>query len=100
MESSREILDRQARLIARAQVERERIAAGFDRLRPYASLGDRAIRLGRGLAAHPEWPLIAIGAVAVFRPRWLWRAARRAWIVWRVWSAARGLLRSAIARAR
>lgn len=86
-------LERRQRLLARAARERERLAAELERYRPLAGVADDLVRVGRGIAAHPEWVVGAVVAVAVIRPRWLLRVAGRAWVAWRAVRTVKSFLR-------
>ncbi|MFZ5557075.1 MAG: YqjK family protein [Pseudomonadota bacterium] len=86
------ILDRRAQLLARAAGERDRLADGLNRYRPLAAVGDDLIRIGRSIAAHPEWIAGAVVLLAVARPRFLLRLAGRAWVVWRALRTVRGFV--------
>ncbi len=85
-------LERRQQLLAQAARERDRLAAELDRYRPLATLADDLIRIGRGLAAHPEWVVGAVVAVAVIRPRVVLRLAGRAWVAWRAIRTVRSFL--------
>jgi hypothetical protein len=78
-----DILERRARLVAKAAAEREQLAAGIERLQPAAAAGDALIRIGRTVAAHPEWLVAAGVVVAVARPRLILRLAGKGWLAWR-----------------
>jgi hypothetical protein len=78
-----DIHERQARLAAQAAAEREQLAAAIERLQPVAAVGDALIRIGRNVAAHPEWLVAAGVAVAVVRPRLILQLAGKGWLAWR-----------------
>jgi hypothetical protein len=90
-----DILDRRTKLLARAAGDRERFVAGLDRYAPAAAVGDELIRIGRSVAAHPEWIVAVVVIVAVVRPRFLLRLAGRAWVAWRTVRTVRSFLQRA-----
>jgi hypothetical protein len=96
----RSLLDRQTRLQARAAAERERIASSVEPLRPYLTLTDRAVGVGRAVRAHPEWIAVGAAAITIWKPKKVLRAGRGLWVVWRTVQTARGSLRTLLARLR
>jgi len=88
----RRLLERQAKLRARAAEERERMAHAVAPLQPYVNLTDRAVRLGRAVYSHPEWVFVGAAAVAMVKPRRALTVGGRVWAAWRTFQSARRYL--------
>ena len=89
-EDLQELLLRKQQLVARSADLRERLMAQTAGFSPVLSM---AYRLTRGLGTlrqHPEWVAGALAVVAVVRPRFAWRWARRGLLGWRTWQSVRG----------
>jgi YqjK-like protein len=86
MSALEDILQRRARLVAEAQVQRRAVAAELEACRSVVVVVDRGIALGRWLRSRPYLVVAAVVAIAVLKPKvalaWsariatLWRAGR------------------------
>jgi hypothetical protein len=88
----RNLLERQAKLRARATEERERLAQAAAPLQPYVNLTDRALRLGHAVYSHPRWVFVGAAAVAMVKPRRALKVGGRLWAAWRTFQSARRYL--------
>lgn len=96
----RDLLERQARLRSRAAAERERMAHSFEPLKPYLTLTDRALRVGRAVRSHPEWVAGAAAVIVIFKPKMVLRAGSKLWLAWRTVQSARRSLGALLRRVR
>ena len=78
-----EIRAERARLLARAEVERERVAAQLRAWEAPLALVDRGVAAARCVRRHPEWALGAAIVLGVLRPRRALAWARNGLIAWR-----------------
>jgi len=76
---------RQAVLVHRSTVLRERLARHGQALGPLWQGADSARRGWRWVRAHPWVPALVAGWLLVRRPRRLWAAALLGWRGWRWW---------------
>lgn len=89
-----EISLRQAHLLERSTLLRQRLRSDAATLRGPLAVADRVYSSLRWLYLHPTWPLGAFAIWIALRPKRLFRTASRAWWVyrlasqWRQWSAA------------
>jgi hypothetical protein len=82
-----EIARRKARLIARAEAQREAIAASFRAMqRPIGAI-DRGMEVARFLRGHPLLVAAIVATFAIFRRRGLLSITGRAFSAWRLWRA-------------
>ena len=80
------------RLQLRSDGLRGRWRAHLDELRPALVAGDRVHAGVQWLRRHPALPVAAGVALAVARPRLLWRWAQRGIVLWQVWRRGKHLL--------
>lgn len=89
---------RRARLVARAQHDREDIALGLEPFSGAIRVADRglaAVRLARhGILGHPLLSAAAVALVIVLRPRGFLRALRLGIGAWQAWQLVQGALRA------
>lgn len=95
-EDLQQLLARKQQLLARSANLRERLMAQTAEFSPVLSVVDRVSGGIATLRQHPEWVVGALAFVAVARPRFVWRWARRGLVGWRTWSSLRDLLASAV----
>jgi len=80
-----QIRAKRARLLARAAVERERVAVQMRAWEAPLAFADKGLRAVRYVRRHPEWILAAAALLVVLRPRRAIAWARRGIAVWRTW---------------
>jgi hypothetical protein len=89
-----EIVLRQAHLLQRSTLLRQRLLSDAATLRGPLAVADRAYTGLQWLYRHPAWPVGAFALWMALRPKRLYRMARHAWWVyrlasrWRQWSTA------------
>lgn len=87
-----ELALKKQRLQMRSNELREELAGHAVALAPAFAAADGARAGARWMRSHPEWVAGALVALAVARPRALWRWGRRALIGWQTWRRIRGWL--------
>lgn len=85
-----ELATRRERLRQRSSELRGQVALHAQVLAPALDAVDRGRDALAWLQAHPALVAAGAAAVAVWRPRTLWRWGRRAWSVWRLVRRVRG----------
>jgi hypothetical protein len=80
-----EVARHKERLIARAEVQREAIAAGFRGLEAPASVIDRGLEVVRFLKAHPVVVAAGVAVIVALRRRSIMSIASTGLAAWRVW---------------
>jgi hypothetical protein len=93
-----EIRAKRAQLLARAAVERERIAVQLRAWEAPLALVDKSVAVGRAIRRHPQWIVAAAVAFAVLRPRRAFAWARNGLIAWRAWRSISASLRALVTR--
>jgi hypothetical protein len=89
-----EIVLRQAHLLQRSTLLRQRLLSDAATFRGPLAAADQAYISLRWLCLHPAWPLGALSVWMALKPKRLFQIAGRAWWVyrlvsqWRKWSAA------------
>jgi hypothetical protein len=80
---------RRGRLLERISMQRARLVAEIQPVCHALHTVDRAAALVRTgsdyLKRHPGQVAIAVGLLAIIKPRILWRWARRGFVAWRTW---------------
>lgn len=76
------LMRRQQRLLLRIAEQRREAARAWQGLQPPLLLADRVRQGWQWLRAHPEWPLAAVAALVLLRPRRAWRWGWRLWWGW------------------
>ena len=79
-----EVARRKERLIARAEAERDVIAASFRRLEAPAGVIDRGLAVIHFLREHPLLVAAGVSAIVAIRGRGLLSMAGRGFAAWRV----------------
>lgn len=79
------IYGRRAQLLARAAVERERVAVQLALWQAPLALADKGLSAARYLRSHPAILLAAVAITAALKPRRALAWARRAFLAWRAW---------------
>ena len=91
-----ELHEQRGRLRERIAHQRETLADQVQPLRATLAIPERlGALLGQGrtfVASHPYLFGTAAAAVAVFKPRLVWRWAKRGVVLWRAWRGLRRLL--------
>ena len=90
-----ELAARQQRLLIRSAELRVTLAHQAQALQGPLALADQAVSGARWLRSHPRWPLGALLAVAVLRPRRALAWATRLWWGWDLYKKARSWLQRA-----
>jgi hypothetical protein len=98
MSQMSEILATRAQLLARAAVERERIAVQLRAWEAPLALADRSLAAARSIRRHPQWIIAAAVVLALLRPRRAFAWARRGFVAWRTWRWISNSLRGLSAR--
>lgn len=80
------------RLQLRSAELREELARHAVALAPTFAAADGARAGARWVRVHPEWVAGTLAALAVARPKVLWRWGRRAFLGWQTWRRLRGWL--------
>ncbi len=95
-----ELHQQRGRLLERIAQQRQTLALQFEPLRAPLALPERlAQKFRQGqqfVLEHPYVVTTAVLAIAVFRPGFAWRWARRGLVAWRTWRTLRGLLPGAV----
>jgi hypothetical protein len=84
MSALAEILERRARLLAEAEVQRQALAEGIDVCRSVLVVVDRGIAWATWLRARPYLVVAAAAAIAVLRPGLALQWSARLLTLWRV----------------
>lgn len=87
-----ELAARRERLVERSGALRAQLGRHVQALAPLDAAGKRIAHIGEFVRAHPALLAGAAVFVAVARPRFLLRWARRAFVGWRLFQSARALL--------
>jgi hypothetical protein len=88
-----ELAARQQRLLIRSAELRVTLAHQAQALQGPLALADQAVSGARWLRSHPQWPLGALLALAVLRPRRALAWVTRLWWGWGLYKNARRWLR-------
>lgn len=78
-----DLIQRQQRLQARSAALRESIGTDAQALKRPLALVDTAHQRVLWLARHPQWPMAAIAALVILRPRRALSWAGRIWWAWK-----------------
>ena len=76
---------KRTQLLARAAVQRERLAVQLQAWETPLALVDKSIAAARYVRRHPQWIIAAALLFAVLRPRRAIAMARNGLIAWRAW---------------
>ena len=79
------ILQRRAELIARAALQRARLADQLEIFQGPIALAQRAHASVLWVRSNPFWLLAAVATVVALSPGKTFRIARRAFVLWRDW---------------
>lgn len=90
-----ELAARQQRLLIRSAELRVTLAHQAQALEAPLALADQAVSSARWLRSHPQWPLGALLALAVLRPRRALAWATRLWWGWDLYKRAHRWLQRA-----
>ena len=90
-----ELAARKQRLLIRSAELRVTLAHQAEALQAPLALADQAISGARWLRSHPQWPLGALLALAVLRPRRALAWATRLWWGWDLYKKTRRWLQRA-----
>jgi hypothetical protein len=93
-----EFRNRRARLMARAAVERERLAIQLQAWEVPLALADKGFAAVRYVRRNPQWIVAAFVLLLVLRPRRTLSWARNGLIAWRAWRWISQSLRGLAAR--
>lgn len=88
-----ELALKKQRLILKSAALRVSIADNAEPLRPLFAGADKVIAGIHWVQNRPQAVLAAVAAVAIVRPRLLWRWGRRALVLWKAWQKVRNLSR-------
>jgi hypothetical protein len=58
-------------------------------IRTPLAFADQALAGLRWLKAHPQWVVVGVAVLVVWRPRRAWRLGTRLWGAWRLWARVR-----------
>jgi hypothetical protein len=89
--------ERRAELVARADSEREAIAALLARTDVASRWLEAGIEAGAELRRHPAWIAGGVGLLLALRPKRVLKWLASGWSLWRVYRGARAWLWRAIA---
>lgn len=88
-----ELALRKQRLILKSAALRVAIAEDALPLGPLFNGADKIVAAIHWVQSRPQAVLAAVAALAVIRPRLLWRWGRRTVVLWKVWQKVRNLSR-------
>lgn len=78
-----DLIRRQQHLLARSAALRESLSMDAQGLKRPLALVDTAHQSVLWLARHPQWPMAAIAALVILRPRRALSWAGRVWWAWK-----------------
>ena len=94
--------EERGQLLERIAHQRATLARDLMPVHSALSKADRAVAVARSglqyVKAHPLPVVLAVAAVAIVRPRGVWRLLGRGLVVWRTWRAVQGWMASPLAR--
>lgn len=88
-----ELALKKQRLIIKSAALRASLAEDAAPLRPLFSAADRVVAGIHWVQSRPQAVLAAVAALAIIRPRLLWRWGRRSLVLWKAWQKVRNLSR-------